>query len=228
MNSYLLCVETATEVCSVAVCRGEEVCSLREAPEAYRHASLISVLIREALADADLPATSLAGVAVSRGPGSYTALRVGLSAAKGLCYGLQIPLLAIDTLQALSRAAASEVQAHYFIPMIDARRMEAYTAVFDRIGEAVRPAEAQVLEPDSFDELRGDGRKLAFFGNGAGKYRELVGKESDFLFPHLRCSARHLAVPAAEAYAGEEFQNLAYFSPYYLKPPHITTPKKVL
>lgn len=228
MDPYLLCIETATERCSVAVAKGKKMLCLREAPGSYQHAAFISVLVDQALEEAGISPASLSGIAVSQGPGSYTALRVGLSAAKGLCYGLQIPLLAIDTLAALARAAAEKVKADLYIPMIDARRMEVYTAVYDSSLRQREAPHALLLDKGCFAGWRGENRQLVFCGNGAGKFRELMQGERDCLFAEVVNSARHLVVPAVEAYEREELQNLAYFSPYYLKPPHITTPKKVL
>lgn len=225
MTSRILCLETATDICSVAVSIDGRVVAIKEAQRPFAHASQITVLIAECMAEAGLKMSDLSAVAVSSGPGSYTALRVGFSCAKGICTGLSVPLIGVATLKALAMAASLQVEATYYAPMIDARRMEVYTALYDNQGSLVLPARAMILGPDSFCEFFDQGT-VAFIGNGASKYEQVISTPDLSLFPSIRCSAHHLAIPAQEAWHKQTFQNLAYFSPYYLKPPNITQPKK--
>ncbi|MGA1582273.1 MAG: tRNA (adenosine(37)-N6)-threonylcarbamoyltransferase complex dimerization subunit type 1 TsaB [Saprospiraceae bacterium] len=227
MTSRILCLETATEVCSVAVAIDGRVVGHREAAHPWDHASRVTVLIGECLKEAGMDIGELSAVAVSVGPGSYTGLRVGFACAKGICSGLGIPLIGVDTLHSLALAAASDGDdaESYIIPMIDARRLEVYASVYAPDGQMVQPPSALILEPESFHDyfLRGP---VVFVGNGADKWRTLTANSDKSLFPNIRCSALHLINPAREAWRAEAFQNLAYFSPYYLKPPNITQPKK--
>ena len=225
MTSRILCIETATEICSVALSIDGQIVALREAEQPYAHASMITVLIRDCLRDATSTVESLDAVAVSAGPGSYTALRVGFSCAKGICAGRGIPLIGVDTLEALAKASMQEVDADYFVPLIDARRMEVYTAVYNRQAQRIQAPAALVLAPESFHDYLQEGL-VAFVGDGAEKWRQLMNDSRQAVFPTVRCSALHLANPALGAWHKQEFQNLAYFSPYYLKPPNITQPKK--
>ncbi len=228
-NPRLLLLETATEVCSVAVSHGEAVLALRESTEGMQHARLITRFIEEVIAEAGWSLAHLDGVAVSKGPGSYTALRIGASAAKGICYALDKPLVAVGTLQALARASwqTAGLDEAFFVPMIDARRMDVYAAVYGPQGielEAPRPLK---LAPDTFDYLLTQGKPVVFAGNGAPKYRELLAHPLA-RFLDLRCSAAHLAALARQRFAAKAFESLAHFTPDYLKPPHITRPRKKL
>ncbi len=225
----LLLIETATEVCSVAVSHGEEVVGLREHAEGMEHARLITRLVEQVLEEAGWALPMLDAVALSKGPGSYTALRIGASAAKGICYALDKPLIAVSTLQALAYAswqASGRIDA-CFIPMIDARRMDVYLAVYGPEAQLLEPPRPQRLQAHTFDALLEKGKPLVFAGNGAAKYRPLVAHPL-VRFLELRSSAAHLAPLACQRYEAQQFESLAHFTPEYVKPPHITTPRKKL
>lgn len=225
--SLILNIETATEVCSVCLSQGTEVLALRETSEAYQHAAQLTLLIESCLEEAQHRLSDLDAVAVSQGPGSYTALRVGTSTAKGICYALQKPLLAIDTLQALAYASREESdQEALYVPMIDARRMEVYTAVFDAEGQRVQATEARVIEATSYDAYWQQNQALVFAGNGAAKCREVL-QNPLAQFRDVPHSARHLVPWSVRAFAAQQWADLAYYAPQYFKSPNITKPKKI-
>jgi len=165
----LLLLETATDVCSVAVSHGHTVLALRESTEGMQHARLITRFVEEVMAEAGWSLAHLDGVALSKGPGSYTALRIGASAAKGICYALDKPLVAISTLQALAWASwqATTLDEAFFIPMIDARRMDVYAAVYGPKATELEGPRPLTLAPDTFEYLLEHGKPLVFAGNGA-------------------------------------------------------------
>lgn len=227
--SFLLHLETATEICSVAISEDDRLITERTARDPYQHTAKITLLIEQALAEAGLSINRMAAVSVSRGPGSYTALRVGLSTAKGICFSKDIPLIAVDTLQSLALASVSpdDPPATVYIPMIDARRMEVYAAIYDRQGKVLQPVQDLILEPDSFAEYFRDGVRPVFSGNGSGKFQEIIRPQTA-RFRSIYCSASNLVSIAWQHYCNQTFENLAYFSPDYVKSPNITTPRKRL
>ena len=223
----ILHIETATEVCSVCLSRGEKVLNLQAPAGANDHLRVITLLIATCLEEAGASLDELDAVAVSAGPGSYTALRVGVSAAKGICFATNKPLVAIDTLQALACAALEQEQddGALYCPMMDARRMEVYCALFDHKNELVEASSAKVIEEGSFKELLDAGQRIFFMGNGAGKCRETI-QSPNAVFLNIACSARHLVHLAVRAFGKGNFADLAYFTPNYLKAPNITKPKE--
>lgn len=225
----ILNLEAATDVCSVCISKGEEVLSLKEAAGSNAHSKVITMLIEECLHKAGLGLNELNAVAVSSGPGSYTSLRVGISTAKGICYALGIPLVAVDTLQALALAAYRKERddTALYCPMIDARRMEVYCALFDHKNTAVTVASSEIITENSFQDFFASGRRVVFFGNGAEKCKIVLKSEYAVFIP-VRCSAQHLTRFSSEAFIAESYVNLAYFSPNYLKAPNITTSKQKL
>lgn len=212
--AYILNLETATKNCSVSIALNGDVVALREmADTGYAHAEKLHVFIAEALAQAQIKPQDLSAVAVSQGPGSYTGLRIGVSAAKGLCFALNIPLIAVDTLEVM--ASAANAAEGVVIPMLDARRMEVYSAVFDAKGHAVREVRAEIITETSFSEWNG---QVTFVGDAQQKCKPLLQRE-DFVFRDdiVYPSAQNMAALAQKKYAGQDFANLAYFEPYYLK-----------
>ena len=225
--ALILNLETATDICSVAIGREDQVLSLREIHEPYQHASGITLLIRDCLEEAGLLLNDLDAVAVSKGPGSFTGLRIGASVAKGIVYALDKPLISVDTLQAL--AAGVHPVDHpkpLYIPMIDARRMEVYTAIYDQDLKIVHPPYALILEENLFEKWLGNGHQLILSGNGVRKGQTLFDSPSFSLFSST-CSAKDMVSLAFQAFTNKEFSDPAYFKPFYLKPPNITKPKKV-
>ncbi|KDN56850.1 tRNA (adenosine(37)-N6)-threonylcarbamoyltransferase complex dimerization subunit type 1 TsaB [Flavobacterium seoulense] len=221
--NYILNIETATKRCSVSIAKdGETIICNEIAEEGYSHAERLHVFIEESIAATGISFKDLAAIAVSQGPGSYTGLRIGVSAAKGLCYALGIPLIAVDTLQAL--AAQAKVNDGLIIPMLDARRMEVYSAVFSANLEQKRSILAEVITEDSFQEFE---EKLYFVGDCAEKCQAVLTKPNfvfleDIKFP----SANEMSAFSYEKFLKEDFVDVAYFEPYYLKDFMITTSSK--
>ena len=217
----LLSIETATESCSVALSDGSQVLAIRESAGANEHSSLLTVYIEELLKETGLQLSETDAVAVSMGPGSYTGLRIGVSVAKGLCYSLGKPMIAVDTLKAMAWQASrvfpglsgTEI---LLCPMIDARRMEVYTAMYDQQFNTVLPVDAVIVDTETF--LPFEGKTLALFGSGAEKCRELLSGSTNLIFPGILLpSAAAVASLAAENFQLSEFVNTAYFEPFYLK-----------
>lgn len=215
----LLLLETATPVCSVVLWRDGQVVAQRNSNEANAHSSKLSPFINEVLAEADIKADSLSAVVVSSGPGSYTGLRIGVSTAKGLCYGLSIPLLSVPTLQGM---AALYFEQHpdyegWVCPMIDARRMECYAAIYDRNLEEVKPTSADIIETGIYDEYLNQ-KEVAFVGDGAGKVREVLGVHPNARFDEgFVISAAGMASLAQRRLQEGRVEDVAYFVPFYLK-----------
>lgn len=213
----ILNIETATQVCSVGLSEGNEILSIRESREKNIHAASVTVFIEEVLREAGREMRDLDAVAVSMGPGSYTGLRIGVSVAKGICYALGIPLIAVPTLQAMALRARSTTEGDSLLcPMIDARRMEVYTAIFDQNNLEVRPTEALIIDEHSFTtELQES--TISYFGDGAEKCRKILDSSGMVYLPDIYPSARDIAVLAFEKFTDSKFEDVAYFEPYYLK-----------
>lgn len=223
----IILIETSTALCSVAMACDGEVIASRRSEALHSHASLTSVFVDEVLKETGTALKDCSAVCVSLGPGSYTGLRVGISTTKGLCFGSGIPLLAVGTLDILARRALQQglvpEDCTHIIPMIDARRMEVYTAVFDRNGVQTGETEAKIIDGESYSEL--PGRKL-FIGDGAGKCEEVLGSENVY----IQCcpEAADMGKIAHEAYLKGDFKDVAYLEPFYLKEFVATVSKKKL
>ena len=223
----LLNLETSTDICSVAVSLGGEVLNSKVSTKAYQHAELLTTFIQACLSDIHLSLQDIDGVAISSGPGSYTSLRVGTSTAKGLCYSLGLPLICVDTLQALALAAHEELGLDaYYCPMIDARRMEVYCAIYDSKNKTITGREAKIVEAGAFDDFFAAGKNVVFTGNGAEKCRAILSS-GQALFHPLTCSANHMAVLANRKFEAKNFEDIANYAPIYLKPPNITKAKNM-
>lgn len=212
--TYILCLETSTKNCSVSISRNDEVLLVKEiAEDNYSHAENLHVFVQEILKAVELNIKDLNAVAVSKGPGSYTGLRIGVSAAKGLCYALNIPLIALDTLTVL--AHQKKVASGKIIPMIDARRMEVYTLTFNPNYEELTDISSKIINENSFSDWSED---LYFIGDGAEKCQIFLNKchhhfDLSIKFP----SAKEMCGLAFEKYQNKSFEDVAYFEPYYLK-----------
>lgn len=223
----LLLLETATDICSIGLCRDGELLSLVEIDERADHAARINELILEACRQANVALEIIDAVAVSKGPGSYTSLRVGAATAKGICYALDKPLVAADTLEAIARASqTAEAGTWRYAPMIDARRMEVYTAIYDQHFQLLQPAHPLIIEPDVLAPFLDDGAGIVIAGNGAAKSLPILS--GNIQLQEVRCSAAHLVDLAQESFRQNRFEDIAYFEPLYLKPPNITKSKKRL
>lgn len=226
--SNLLVIESATDICSVAFVQNGIVMGQNELLEPFKHSERLTLLIQDLLDGLDVAFGQLDGVGVSSGPGSYTSLRVGTSVAKGLCFGLDLPLIALETMRGIATGMKDQqADADYFIPMIDARRMEVYCKVFDNNLKPISQVEAKILEVDSFEELEQSG-KVCMGGNGAAKTKSLFKGRAFSFSPVVRCSAATFATDIQNKYEKKKFENLALFEPLYLKSPAITKPKPML
>jgi tRNA threonylcarbamoyladenosine biosynthesis protein TsaB len=221
--SYILNIETATKNCSVAVAKDGKTIFCKEiAEEGYSHAERLHVFIEAIIKEAGIALEDLSAIAVSQGPGSYTGLRIGVSAAKGLCYALDIPLIAVDTLQAL--ASQVTISSGLIIPMIDARRMEVYSAIFSPTLEKKREVLAQIIDDYSFEDKQ---ETLYFIGDCAEKCKSVLTKENHvFLEEIVYPSAKEMSALSFEKFKISDTVDVAYFEPYYLKDFMITAPKK--
>lgn len=218
----ILCLETATSTCSVALNEGNHTVALRECKGQNAHSEKITLFIQEVLDETGLRYDQLDAVAVSQGPGSYTGLRIGVSTAKGVCYAADLPLLAVDTLHAMAYGLCArlgdEVQpSDLFIPMIDARRMEVYCSVFDAKMNRVSDTEALVVDEQAFTQLEA-GHRLWLFGDGAPKLKPLfVNRPAIHIVDDLLPSASYMAELSDQALKAGRFVDVAYFEPFYLK-----------
>lgn len=212
----ILNIETSTKNCSVSLSQDGVLVQVKEiAEENFSHAEKLHVFIEELLQNNQMNFKDLSAVAVSQGPGSYTGLRIGVSSVKGLCYALSIPMIALDTLEILARQV--EATNAWIISMIDARRMEVFSAIFDSNYSVLREIQANVIEPGSFDELPSD-CPVYFLGDGALKCKEILQKENTiFLEDNLYPSAKEMAVMSYQKYLKQDFVDTAYFEPFYLK-----------
>lgn len=233
----ILCIETGTDICSAALAKDGRMIALRESSEGRDHARKIALYVDQMLDQNDLRPDDLDAVAIGRGPGSYTGLRIGASFVKGLCYGLKIPLVAVDSLESLARCAVEEYRADLLdvdnfdqmllCPMIDARRMEVYTELFDTRLNVVGAVEAAIVTPELFADRLSAGQRMLLFGNGADKCRGVI-PDSKAVYADVLPSARGLCEVAEQRLAAGLIEDIAYFEPFYLKDFVITTSRKRL
>lgn len=211
----ILCIETATTNCSVALSENGSVIALKEDyGKKYSHAEKLHVFIEEILLENNISRLDLEAIAVSKGPGSYTGLRIGVSAAKGLCFALEIPLIATATLESLAHQVKTEEGV--IVPLLDARRMEVYAAVFSSDYQQIRETQANILQEDSFKEYLDNG-PVYFIGDGVEKFETICKHpNANFILEKLP-SANEMVVIANEKYKKSDIENVAYFEPYYLK-----------
>lgn len=231
--AQILCIETGTDICSVGIARDGELISLRESDEGREHARKTALFVDELFHETGIAPDELDAVAVGKGPGSYTGLRIGVSLAKGLCYGLGVPLVAVGSLDALTEVAREDHRAGILsvddwdrallCPMVDARRMEVYAQVFDSCGSPLSDVSAEVVDSESFAAFRASGRPFVIFGSGARKCADLLPGAR---FVEVAPSARGLARLAQQALDAGHTEDVAYFEPFYLKDFVVTTSKK--
>lgn len=224
----ILSLETATHVCSVSLARGGVVIESRESREEKSHASQLTVFIQEVLQTQGLEPADLDAVAVSKGPGSYTGLRIGVSTAKGFCYGADIPLLAVDTLQAMAwgmQHSGHGSSEEWLCPMIDARRMEVYAALFTSKLEEIRGIKAEVVDEHTYNQWL-EMQPICFFGTGADKLVNVLTHKQAKIVENFLPSAEYMASLAETAFQNKQYENVAYFEPFYLKEFMATIPKK--
>ena len=223
---YILNIETATKNCSVALAKNGETILCKEISElGYSHAEKLHVFIEEICNENSIQLKDLQAIAVSKGPGSYTGLRIGVSAAKGLCYALDIPLISVDTLAVLASQAVSIAKENELVvPMIDARRMEVYSSIFNNKLEKTREIEAQIIDENSFASIENN---VYFIGDSSEKAKAVLTK-SNFIFSDeiVYPSAKDMSAISFQKFLNKDFEDVAYFEPFYLKDFLITTSKK--
>ncbi|MCD8740068.1 tRNA (adenosine(37)-N6)-threonylcarbamoyltransferase complex dimerization subunit type 1 TsaB [Mucilaginibacter roseus] len=220
MNTILQ-IETATTACSLALAFNGEVAVYKTINQRNIHAEVITLYIDELLKEAGAEYAMLDAIAVSAGPGSYTGLRIGISTAKGLCFALDKPLIAIETLEAMTKgfiaAKAVEIDDDTLLcPMIDARRMEVYTALFSANGQRVTETSAEIIDANSYADRLANG-KVIFFGDGAPKFQDVLTHPNAVIIPDFVNSAEHLTKPALQKLQTGAFEDVAYYEPFYLK-----------
>jgi tRNA threonylcarbamoyladenosine biosynthesis protein TsaB len=231
--ALILNIETSTEVCSVSLAENGNLVVLKESNEGFNHSKSLTVFIEELFLEKDLKINSLDAVAVSKGPGSYTGLRIGVSVAKGLCYGLNIPLISVCSLEMMAVHTAGNLEKYVsersslsflFCPMIDARRMEVYTALYNTEGKEIRPVSAEIIEENFLSELL-DKHQILFFGNGAEKCKDRINHQNALFTGPAETSAQFMQAISELKFKKKEFEDVAYFEPFYLKNFVATIPK---
>ena len=235
--ALILNLDTSTQICSVALALDGELLGLKESREDKSHASLLAVFIKDLLKENATAISDIDAVAVSKGPGSYTGLRIGVSTAKGLAYASGIPLISVDTLSSMvngvihgnqiENKALSRDKTLCLCPMIDARRMEVYTAIFNPAGEMIEPIDAKIIQEDSFIDILEQNRMI-FFGNGAAKCRDILQHPNAIFLEGIDTSARFMVSLSELAWQQKCFEDVAYFEPFYLKDFVATIPKNKL
>ncbi|MBP1673774.1 MAG: tsaB [Bacteroidetes bacterium] len=220
MEPIILHIETATEICSVALSRGKQLIALKEESKGLSHAEKLIPFIEELVKSNQLQISDINAVAVSIGPGSYTGLRIGASTAKGLCYALDIPVITISTLKSIAIGAQQdrfEIEKPYLLaPMIDARRMEVYTTLYSSDMELMNEIHAEIIDEESFKEIL-EQNIVIFCGNGMSKSKELLSRYPNAMFSESPLSAQNMILMAYQKFENEDFDDLPYFEPFYLK-----------
>lgn len=212
----ILHIETSSKNCSVAISDGEKLlCLCEEVSDNYKQSESLHSFVEWALEGAEISLKDLDAISLGKGPGSYTGLRIGAASAKGFCYGLKLPLIAVNSLDSMVEEFTNQ-GFELIIPLIDARRMEVYTAIFDgKSGEMISPTEAKILDENSFSELAD--KKVLFIGDGAKKAQEILNLPNAEFKSDIYPSAKGLIKKAVEKFNQQDFEDVAYFEPFYLK-----------
>jgi len=225
----ILCIETATNICSAALCSNVGVVSVKESVDARLHASMLTVYVDELFKEAGISATDLKAVAVSKGPGSYTGIRIGVSVAKGIAFGASLPLIGIPTTLLMTMGLIQKMENvdenTIFCPMIDAKRMEVYYALYDHSGKQIKDISADIITESSFDAIPKN-NKIIFFGDGAAKCSNIIKRPNIEFVENFNLSAAFMYKPVKEAFELKHFEDVAYFEPFYLKDFIATTQRK--
>ena len=214
--ALILLIETATKSCSVALTQHDEFITCKEeVNENYSHAEKLNTFIASLFQDQNINLHNVDAIAVSKGPGSYTGLRIGVSTAKGLCYALDKPLISISTLRAMAYGIAQKESADLYCPMIDARRMEVYSAFYDDKNNEIRAVNADIINADSYQKELAS--RVLFFGDGAEKCRQMIKHSNAKFIDGVYPSSKDMISLAMQKFDKKEFEDIAYFEPYYLK-----------
>ncbi|MBC8266985.1 MAG: tRNA (adenosine(37)-N6)-threonylcarbamoyltransferase complex dimerization subunit type 1 TsaB [Flavobacteriales bacterium] len=214
--ALILLIETATKSCSVSLSSENKIIATKhEVNEQYSHAEKLTVFITELFKNQDFIMQDLDAVAVSKGPGSYTGLRIGTSTAKGLCFALDVPLISVSTLKAMAFGMAKKEKSDLYCPMIDARRMEVYNAFYDKNNKKIRGVQADIIDNESYQkELE---EKVLFFGDGAEKCKGIIKHKNAKFLDGIYPNSKDMIVLANQKYTNKDFEDVAYFEPFYLK-----------
>lgn len=222
--AIILNIETATKNCSVSISKSGKTIAYKEFNDGnYSHAEVLHPFIIDILNETKFSLNNIDAIAVSKGPGSYTGLRIGVSAAKGLCFALQKPLISVDTLTSLSHAIS--IEEGVIIPMLDARRMEVYASVFNQKHEQIREIKAEIIDENSFSEYL-NSQKVYFLGDGAFKCKEIIIHKNAMFMDDIFPSSREMGILAFEKFKNNDFEDVAYFEPLYLKDFMVVPEKK--
>ena len=223
----LLCIETSGKNCSVALFKGLQLVSIREVhTEQFSHSENLHVFIEQVLKESNLQPKAIKAIAISAGPGSYTGLRIGVATAKGLCYGWDIPLIALPTLRILAEQVTYEfTDIEYIIPMIDARRMEVFTAVYSHDFSPILGERAEILTESTFDTYLNKGKTI-FLGDGITKFQAICKHKNAYFWENKFPSAKQMGRLALEKYQAQAFEDIAYFEPFYLKEVYLVKSEK--
>jgi tRNA threonylcarbamoyladenosine biosynthesis protein TsaB len=230
--ALLLCLETSTKACSVALGLNGKVIAVKESmEEKHSHAENLTLYIQNVLKEKNSSLQNLDAIAVSMGPGSFTGLRIGVSTAKGLCYALNKPLIAVKTLEAMAADCINTLTTanrhqSLFCPMIDARRLEVYCALFNEKGDEIKKTAAELIDENSFSDFLPD-NKILFFGDGATKCKNLISHPNALFLDDIHPTAQSMVVIAEKYFSEKKFEDVAYFEPFYLKDfftPSVPTP----
>lgn len=214
--AIILTLDTSTKNCSVALFNGNKIIALKEQnSDGYTHAEQLTLFIEEAITSANLPLKEIEAIAISKGPGSYTGLRIGASTAKGLCYALDIPLISISTLKAMAFTMAKSHVTDIYCPMIDARRMEVFSGIYDVENNEIRGIQADVVDEQTYAHFLNN--EVLFFGDGAIKCKEIINHKNAKFLEGVYPSAKDLGKLAHAKFMNKDFEDVAYFEPFYLK-----------
>lgn len=215
LSTIILCLETSTTNCSVSIGRGDSVLTLKEVnSKNFSHSEQLHTFIKDLLAEENLTPKDLNAISISKGPGSYTGLRIGVSAAKGLAYALDIPLISVSTLLCLAKQV--DINEGLIVPMLDARRMEVYSEVFDATFDSKREIKAEILDERSFENELGSG-KVHFIGTGVEKFEAICNHPNAIFYNKNLPSAKEQFYIAKRKFDENNFEDVAYFEPFYLK-----------
>ncbi|MBK9388761.1 MAG: tRNA (adenosine(37)-N6)-threonylcarbamoyltransferase complex dimerization subunit type 1 TsaB [Bacteroidetes bacterium] len=219
----IICIETATNLCSVALCDSSGIISVKESNDQRSHASMLTVFIGELLRENSVESSDLDAVAVSKGPGSYTGLRIGVSVAKGMAFAASIPLIGIETTLSMFMGMKDRIlngagadKDLIFCPMLDARRMEVYSALYSSSGEKIKDISAEIITEDSFRSIP-ESKKIILFGDGAAKCKNIIRRQNILFIDDFTMSSSFMHIPAFHAFKMKHFEDVAYFEPFYLK-----------
>jgi len=214
--SLLLTIETTTKNCSVAIFENSTLLVHKEHnSNEYLHAEYLTLFIEEAVKKIGINLKEIDGIALSKGPGSYTGLRIGTSTAKALCYSLDIPLVSVSTLRYMAFAMSTKEEYKFYCPMIDARRMEVFTSIYDQYNNEVREIKADIVDEGMYKQFLRD--RVVFFGDGALKCKHIITNSNAYFIDNIFPSAKDMGVLANDRFVKECFEDIAYFEPYYLK-----------